>query len=49
MAGRIKDPSKRAEMPYYSDVFHDMLQFLPKMKTPTISFMDGIAGRYFLF
>ncbi|KAI9351908.1 ClpP/crotonase-like domain-containing protein [Pilaira anomala] len=43
MAGRIKDPSKRTEMIYYSDMFHDILQFMPKMKTPTISFMDGVA------
>ncbi|KAI9274055.1 ClpP/crotonase-like domain-containing protein [Helicostylum pulchrum] len=39
----LEDPSRRNELKYFVEKFYNVLGFMGEMKTPMISFMDGIT------
>ncbi|GAA5798478.1 hypothetical protein HPULCUR_003882 [Helicostylum pulchrum] len=41
----LEDPSRRNELKYFVEKFYNVLGFMGEMKTPMISFMDGITSK----
>lgn len=40
----LEDPARRNELENYVDTFYNVLHLMIDMKTPVISFMDGVTS-----